>query len=410
MASRNAADTLSRPAEWWWIFDPRYSLRARAALLAGGGMLVFTLLLTSMAGAVFRRALERQLGGQFETSAFQVGDKLDRAIYERSRTLLLAAGMAGLRDATTPPAERRRLLETIQESSPDFAWIGFADATGRVVAGTSRLFEDTNVGTRAWFLGGRERPFFGSLLERPDLAREIPNSDDPETGKRFLDLAVPLTDAAGRFVGVLAAHLRWQWAQDVQRSVIAEAGRPGQITVTVYSANREVLLDSGASSWAQPPEPPASIDARRQRGIVVEDTPEGTRFLTGFSRSRGFRDYRGIGWLTLVRQPAATAFAPVEHLQRAISLRGVALSMVAAVAAWVIAGRFTRRLMSVTAAADRIREGDVLTVLPPPTGTGEMDRMCGALGNLVEDLRAKNGLQPHEAPTSHSESSESSRP
>ena len=63
--------------DWWWIFDPRCSLRARAALSIGGGLVAITLLLSWLTGVLYRRSLEAHLAGTFETLAFQIGDKLD---------------------------------------------------------------------------------------------------------------------------------------------------------------------------------------------------------------------------------------------------------------------------------------------------------------------------------------------
>ena len=63
--------------------------------------------------------------------------------------------------------------------------------------------------------------------------------------------------------------------------------------------------------------------------------------------------------------------------------------MFATVICWILAGRHARRLRSVRAAAERIQEGDILAVLPRPKGQSETAGMCGALGDLVEDLRAK---------------------
>ena len=40
-------------------------------------------------------------------------------------------------------------------------------------------------------------------------------------------------------------------------------------------------------------------------------------------------------------------------------------------------------------AARLIQNGDALTVLPHPTGDGEMERMCAALDDLVEELRKR---------------------
>ena len=76
-------------------------------------------------------------------------------------------------------------------------------------------------------------------------------------------------------------------------------------------------------------------------------------------------------------------------MRRAILLWGSVLSVAAAITGWVAAGRHARRLRSVRAAAERIHEGDILSVLPRPKGESEFAAMCGALGDLVEDLRAK---------------------
>jgi hypothetical protein len=385
--------------DWWWIFDPRFSLRARAALIVGAGALVFTFALSAITGLIYRRALEITLGATFETLAFQMSDKLDRAIYERYRSLQLAADLDPFRQGETRPGDRRRILESVQAASPDFAWIGFADLSGRITAATGRIFEGSSHATRPWFLAGRESPYVGSLRDIPELGVELPPSDAGEPSFRFLDVAVPVLGADGKLVGVLAGHVRWNWARAAQLSVVPEAtGARERIGVTVYSASGDVLLDSGASGWSRPPDAPSVGEGRRFRGAIFENTAGGSSYLTGYMRSRGFREYRGIGWLTVVRQPVDRAFASVASLRRSIVLWGSLLALSAGVAAWIMAGRHARRLHVVGAAADRIREGDILTVLPRPKGETEMAHMCRALSDLVEDLRAnQEALQAERA-------------
>jgi hypothetical protein len=382
-------DSVSARKDWWWIFDPRYSLRARAALIVAGGVLVFTWALTQITGVIYRRALENHLGATFETLAFQASDKLDRTIFERYRTLLFAADLDPLRAPQRPPAELRRLLAALQSASAEFAWIGFADASGRVIAAANGLFEGTDVGTRTWFRSGREHPYVGTLRDIPELARVSSPADDGETSNRFLDIAVPVVGADGNFAGVLAAHLSWSWARAVQLSVVPETAVRERIGLTVYGARGDVLLDSGASGWDHPPDPPPVGEGRRYRGALLENTQGGSTYLTGYMRSRGFREYRGLGWLAVVRQPKDRAFASVASLRRSIALWGFALAAIGGMAGWIIGGRHARRLYLIGAAAERIHEGDILTVLPRPAGQTEMADMCGALGDLVEDLRSR---------------------
>ncbi len=394
------SESENAPREWWWVFDPRQSLRAAAALFFGLMAVAFTLLVTALASRSAQQALEKQLGTSFESLAVQLGDKLDRSIYERYRTLQLAASLAPLRAVDSADADRRRVLTALQETTPDFAWIGFAGPTGRIIAATNGLLEGSAADLRPWFRGARNQPYAGDLRETPEIAPAGPPADENGNIPRFLSLAVPVTGTDGQFAGVLAAQLRWSWAREVQLSVLAETARRERLGITVYSGTGDVLLDSGGSGWTRPPDTPALPDRRKFRGSLVEPTSLGTTYLTGFVRSRGFREYRGLGWVTAARQPVELAFAPVGEMRRTITGWGFAFTGISMAGAWLFAGRISRRLRSVGVAAGRIQAGDVLAVLPSGRGEGELEHMCGALGQLVQELRWKK--DPASAPGSPS--------
>lgn len=375
------------PDDWWWIFDPRQSLRARAVLIFGGLALAFSLLLGWTAETFFRQHLSRQLGPTFETLAFQIGDKLDRALDERLRALQLAASISPLKNPATPVAERRAVLDALLNAAPDCAWIGFADREGRIVAAAPQMFEGSPVGDTAWFRGARRQSFAGSVREDAELARALPSSGIEKS--RFLDLAVPVNDAQGNLLGVLGAHVRWSWARDTQHSVVSEAARRERIGVTIYAPDGEALLDSGVSNWTLPPDAPKVGEKKGARGYFVENVPGEAEFFTGYARTNGFREFRGANWLVAVRQPVADAFAAAGHVHRRIMWAGATFTLVIIVLSWLIAGRIVRRMAAVASAADRIRSGDILTLIPRPTGNGEVQAMCGALGDMVDDFRQK---------------------
>jgi len=385
----NPRATLPLPGDepWWWLLDPRRSLGARAVLVAGGGAVLGTLLLTWVAGAALRRQLERPLGASLETLAFQLSDTLDRGVYERSRALQFAATLAPLRTAATPAAERRRVLEALLVTSPDLAWVGLTDADGKITSGTQGWLEGTDASAQSWFRSAQTQPFTGDVREVPELAREFrtPDGEAP----RFLALAAPVTNADGKFTGVLVAQLNWSWARDAQASLLTEAARRSRTAVTVYSPKGEALLDSGASGWTAPPAAPAPPDGRALRGFFWETISGDTDHLTGFARSRGFRNFHGLGTTVAVRQPGAELVTAVAALRRTILGWGLALAAALAAGAGIFAARVTRRLSAVGAAADRIRTGDVLSLMPRPPGDHEIARMCGALDAMVEEFRAK---------------------
>lgn len=379
--------SLSPARDWWWIFDPRLSLRARAALSVMVAAGAFTLLTMWLGGRSLQRSLEQQAAQYFEFLAVQVGDKIDRTLYERYRELQLVASIDAVRQASVGQGDANPALNALIANSPDSGWAGLIGLNGRIVASTLPALVNTDVSDRPWFRNAQERPFAGGLRDSPELARTLGATDNDST--RFFDLAVPVAAPNGRPGGVLAAHLRWDWAKNAQLSVVAEPALRERMAVTIYSGPNDIVLDSESLGWSIPPSVPSLPEARRFRGALIESTPEGAKFFTGYARSRGFRDYRGLGWITVVRQPLERVFAPVVDLRRTLFGWGLAFTSVLTLGTWVIAGRNARRLNSMGAAAERLREGDVLTVLPRPHSNDEYGRMCGSVGALVEELRAQ---------------------
>lgn len=373
---------------WLERLDPRRSLPATATLFFGGAGVAMVLVLTAGAGKILHAQIERQLGPSFENLAFQIADKLDRTVYERTRQLQFTAGLAAFRQADAPLAERQAILESLHDASPDYGWLGFADPKGNILAASQKLFVGEKANDSAWFRGGRQQTFVGGVREFPELASAIPTSSIGTP--QFLDLGVPVMSRQGTLLGVLGAQVRWSSARDIQLSVVTESARRAHLGVTIYSANREVMLDSGGSGWTAPPDAPANLsDNAGARGALTEQASGGTVYVTGYARSRGFRDYRGQGWLVVVRQPVSDAFASVQELRLLIMRLGTVLVVALSIACWIFAARFERRLRAVGTAAQRVGEGDVLALLPQPHGDNEFSRMCGALGSMVEKFRRR---------------------
>ena len=235
------------------LLDPRRSLRARATLAVATGGLLLSVALTFTVRLQTRQRLENDLAAQFETLAAQVTDKIDRTLYERRRLLQVASSLDPVRLPALNIADRRRFLDTLQENTPDLAWLGLVDADGNVVAAAQRHLEGTSVSRRNWFQVAKEQPLVSGPREAPELNRaNLEESSDGPT--RYVDLAVPVLGANGQSLGVLGAQPGWTWTREIERSVIPEAARKAKIGVTLYSGPTEVLLDSGVSGWTQPPD------------------------------------------------------------------------------------------------------------------------------------------------------------
>lgn len=368
----------------WQILDPRRSLRIRVVTVVTASALCFTALTVWVAGICSRRQLEQQIGPNLEALAFQVVDKLDRVMSERSREIESAVGQVPLRTPDAPVDERRRALDAIRDASPEFVWIGLANPAGTVIFATQHQLEGAQVETQRWFRNARNRPYAGDVHKEPGLG------SDAAPPPLCVDLATPVMSAAGQFLGVLSARLSWTFAREIQLSVLPDTmAQRDRVGLTLYSVNGDVLLDSGVSGWSEPPGMPVLPDRHKPKGFLLENTPDGSAYVTGYAHSHGYREFRGLDWLAVVRQPIATALAPAADLQRVLLRTGLTVTAAFALLAWFLATRLSRQLRSVTASARRIGDGDVLAVLPRPPGRGELPDMCAALGAMVRALRLR---------------------
>jgi len=107
-----------------------------------------------------------------------------------------------------------RELEQVKAGYPYFSWIGFANATGKVVAATDGLLVDTDVSARPWFSASQRESHIGDVHEALLLAGYLPENSDGSP-PRFIDYATPVLDAEGNLLGIVAAHIAFNWVSDI---------------------------------------------------------------------------------------------------------------------------------------------------------------------------------------------------
>jgi PAS domain S-box-containing protein len=336
--------------------------------------------------------VKSSIGHSLAELALQTSDKLERGMYERYREARLMAQRRGLRPET-PLARRRETLTQLQDSYGYYSWIGVAGLDGKVQVAGKGLLEGVDVSKRPWFHAALRGVHAGDVHEAVLLAKLLPQQDDPW---RFVDVAFPVPDDAGRAQGVLGVHLSWQWARDVERSVIAPIAARRQVEALIVDAAGLVLL--GPPGWQGRKVPPAALEAARAQkegGYLVEQWPDGVSYLVGFARGHGYADYPGLGWTVLVRQNVDDAYAPVRRLSEYGLTAGILLAGLCSVAGVLVARRITRPLDELARSARGIREGEPVTISPGRGGYEEVEALSGTLNALVADLVRRRGELEH---------------
>lgn len=93
---------------------------------------------------------------------------------------------------------------------------------------------------------------------------------------------------------------------------------------------------------------------------------DGRTYLSASAATVGYREYPGLGWRVVVRQDANRALASVTELRQGILAAGGLVSLIAGLAAWLVAGRIARPLRNLASTAEALGRGEPLPPVADP--------------------------------------------
>ena len=350
------------------------SLRSRLALLIA--LLAVTLCLL-LGGAIYSdssKRIRQEVGRQLADLSYQMIERLDSDMANRTRMLDVLASLNTLREPNDL-RQIRDLLDRMKSQFQSAAWIGYMDVQGNVLASTDGILEGANIAQRPVFSEGVKGRFVG------DVHDAVPNP----TGEamKFVDIALPVSAADGQVIGVLATHLSWAWADEVRSSLMLPQQERDKVEFFVLSSDRRVLLGP-KEMIGERLDLPALAD-KQDNFWSVQEWPDESVYLTGFARSRGNGDYQGLGWTVVTRQQIDEAYAPALEMGRNILVWGAGLALIFAAIGWLMTTYFTRPLREIAAAADRLSAGEI-AVLPEVRGSREIQSLSHSIRGMVESL------------------------
>jgi diguanylate cyclase (GGDEF)-like protein len=366
---------------------PKLGFRSQIAIAFAILAVMLSAALGLIAGKRAGTELSESLGQSLADRAQDLAGTLDRDMAARAAEISLLAGLETLRRPNDPTAIRA-LLDRLKSQVPLYSWIGFVGEDGRVVAATGGLLEGADISTRPVFTEGRKGLFLGDVHEAVLLANLLPNPSGEDM--KFVDVAMPVFDAEGRRIGVLASHLSWAWAAETAQALMAPIAAKRRIDLFIVGADRMVILGQGGLAAGSRLDLASLRDGQAGRhGWRIESWPDGHDHLTGHSPTYGYQRNPGLGWTVLARQPVAEAFAPVRALTLEILAWGCLLALVFAGLGWGAAARMAAPVAMIADAADRIRQG-LSDRLPPIVGPVEIERLTASLRALIGSLTRKD--------------------
>ena len=232
-------------------FEDRLTVRQQIGAATAVLCLVLAGLLAISAATVSHYRVQRLVGDEMANYAAAVTESLDLFMHTRYQEIRTLAAFEVLREVwLAEPARFRRVFEGMQEGLPHYSWIGFAATDGTVLVATRGALEGRSVAERPWFKSGLQGPtvvdVHGALL-----LEKLLGSRPGGEPLRFVDVAAPVLDAQGRVIGVLSAHLDWNWAAELRDNFLKRR-LTRDTRISILSSAGAVLLGDRPRSSALP--------------------------------------------------------------------------------------------------------------------------------------------------------------
>lgn len=256
-------------------------------------------------------------------------------------------------------SEASRLLRRHHELDPRILRITVTDAKGAVVASSHKTLDYNQADEDYWkniHAQGRGAVSLTDVLY------------DEATKANYIGVGVPLVEpASNQFIGTVDALVDVSTMFPiVSRAALGSSGR----TMLVEDDGTVIIAPHADSATKlKAPEFLAVQDALgtlrgRDTGYVIAAVPGATSTVIGFADTGLKRDFQNLGWMILVSQDTADAFAPVHIIDRLFALMSlVGLVSVIFLAVYLSLHRkqvFTEiGELRPRAQAGRIREGEI---------------------------------------------------
>ncbi|MCD4483646.1 diguanylate cyclase [Chromobacterium vaccinii] len=353
------------------------SFRLRLAILFGGLFLASALLAAVCLDQVLSDRIVRDQGEAMSSLAGSIAKAIETNLRERHREVLLLAQTPTYVQAPLDGDDLRQSLERTKQAYKYYAWIGIADAQGKIVSAAGGMLVGQSAAKRPWFIHGQHAPFVGDIHQAVLLAKLMPNPSAQGEPLRFVDFASPVYDPSGKLRGVLATHALWDWVEDIIRERLpAKSG----LETFIVDRHGNLLSPFEAVGKMQAPAPMPAAQTFR-----LGPWPGGGDYLYGESRVQE----AGLTWRVIVRQPKQQALAALNRLRGALMLLGLLASALLMAAVYRLAASFSRPLEQLADTAQRVGGGEEDADWEIPGGTLELRQLSEAMRNMTSSLLAR---------------------
>jgi signal transduction histidine kinase len=342
--------------------------------------LTFSIAAAFWVGRVARENVLQQHIRRLSLETDQLGSDLGQALSARLDVVRAMAPMLGPANAAEPTGGLSGLYQELVSAYPHLDWIAIADSNGRIAASNGALPVGESVGASAWFSAALRGPWLGVIEGNMPPTSAAANVWD------LGQMAVPVRNAAGRIVGVIAAQLRWQRAPQHPERLTDESD--SRAATRAYVLDREGRVLIGPEALRGKPWNGTLIDspALGADAPQFERLPNGDRVLVARSELSAGHEIAALGWQVQLSEPNERVYQRADSLTARILWISMCLGAATALLGILGARHLTRRLKRLADSVAAVGE-DGAAAIEVPRGVDEVARLGGAFAKILGDLQ-----------------------
>ncbi|MCW8356320.1 diguanylate cyclase [Marinomonas pontica] len=360
------------------VFKGVNTFRSRITLLTGGLLLSLSLVLVTYLYHVASTRLSAASGESLVSISQSVSNMLTASLIEREREIVLLSKRLSLYEGQDLSG-LQETIDQIKNSYKHYAWIGFADENGIVLASGDGVLKGADVSQRPWFIHSHSGAYIGDVHKALLLEKLLPK---PKDGMpiRFVDFAAPVIGKDGVLKGVVATHADWAWVKEVLASSFNNEFNGASVDIFIIDNNQEIIYPD---NYVGEMDVPNTLPNSGQFESVVWSDNE--NYLTSLVTVVSPQSTQ-LGWRIVVRQPADIAMQSVREVHRLLLILGGISTLFCMLLAYRLASSLSLPLERLARTAKRIQQGDRHVTFQDDSHLNEVTSLSRSLQEMMSSL------------------------
>lgn len=323
--------------------------------------------------------LEKQIREDLEDHAIHTMDTIDRMLYERYLDMSALASDAIISSRSSTPGQITEKLAHHRSKYRFYSSLSFFDLQRKWIADTT----GENIGKQHLFT-----EYWPDIAAGRDFVMMISESQAIE--RITLYFASIVKDKKGIPFGVVVSRMPVESVYEITEQTFALGGEhvsrvsllDKEGLVLYSSRDMTGMLKKKSDDWNFIKQ---LVSTGKNTGSMRRSY-QGDDEITAFARERGYKDFKGNGWILAIGVPAGAALTPVAKQTRIFMIVFLTICLLSLLTVFLFSRTITRPLNELNNAAIEIGKGN-LDIAVKGTSGDEIGQLARAFNIMAADLK-----------------------